>query len=94
MKTKVRGTSNTLVGDTEIQHQRNRVRLIVEVSCQFNVPTVFTPVSNDLLFFSPMCSAEKVSELINFSEITGIWSPIAVEKNVCQRLPDQVSSLR
>jgi hypothetical protein len=26
--------------------------------------------------------------------ITGIWAPMDVEKNVCQRLADQVSSLR
>jgi len=30
----------------------------------------------------------------DFSAITGIWAPIDVEKNVCQRLADQHSSLR
>ena len=30
-----------------------------------SVPTVLTPTSNDLLCFTPMCSPEKVIELIN-----------------------------
>ncbi len=76
--------------DTEIQHQRHRTLLI--------------PRFNDLLCFDSMCGAEKVSDLINlflqpqvasgFSGITGIWAPMEVEKNFCQRLADQVSSRR
>jgi hypothetical protein len=30
----------------------------------------------------------------DFSSITGIWAPMETEKKVCQRLSDQVSSLR
>ena len=52
------------MGDTEIQHQRHRGLVFDEVSLYFDVSTVLTPVSNDLLCSSPMCSAEKVSELI------------------------------
>ena len=51
--------------DTEIQHQRHRVRLIGEVSRYLDVSTVLTPASNDLLCFSSMCSAEQVSDLIS-----------------------------
>ena len=67
IETKVRGTS--FMGDTEIQHQRHRVRRIRKVPHQLVVPTMLTPTFNDLLCFYFMCCAEKVSNLINRSVV-------------------------
>jgi hypothetical protein len=53
------------MGDTEIQHQRHRDRLICKVSPEIDVPTMMTPTLNDLLCFFSMCGEEKVSDLIN-----------------------------
>jgi hypothetical protein len=53
------------MGDTEIQHQRHRARLIRKVSHELDVPTMLTPTFIDLLCFYSMCGAEKVSDLIN-----------------------------
>jgi hypothetical protein len=64
IKTKVRGTSNTFVGNTEIQHQGHRACLIDEVSTQLNVPTILTPASNNLLGVHFMGGVEQVSDLI------------------------------
>ncbi len=65
MKTRVRGTSETVMGDTEIQHQRHRARLIRKVSLELDVPTMMSPTFNNLLFFDFRCRTEKVSNLIN-----------------------------
>jgi hypothetical protein len=53
------------MGDTEIQHQRNRTRLIRKVSLELDVPTMMSPTFNDLLCFDYMCRAEKVNYLMN-----------------------------
>jgi hypothetical protein len=53
------------MGDTEIQHQSHRVRLIRKVSHDLEVPTMLTPTLNDLLCFYSMCGAEKVNDLID-----------------------------
>jgi hypothetical protein len=39
------------MGDTEIQHQMHRARLIRKVSRELDVPTLLTPTFNDLLCF-------------------------------------------
>jgi hypothetical protein len=81
--------------DTEIQHQRHRTRLIRKVSRELDVPTMMTPTLNDLLCFYSMCGAEKVSDLINNPVVYLFGTEsMEVEKNVWQRLVDQVSSLR
>ena len=41
VKTRVRATSETVVGDAEVQHQRHRARRIRKVGCQLNIPTMF-----------------------------------------------------
>jgi hypothetical protein len=40
---KVRTTSETVVGDEEIQHQSHRDHRVVKVDRQFNIPTMSTP---------------------------------------------------
>jgi hypothetical protein len=59
MKTRVRGTSETVMDDTEIQYKRHRVRLIRKVSRELDVPTMLTPTLDDLLCFYSMCGADK-----------------------------------
>ncbi len=74
IKTRVRVTSETFMGDVEVQHQRHRTRLIREVVSQLDVPTLLTPASSQLLRFHFECCAEKVSDLINrpFVSLLGI----------------------
>ena len=38
VKTRVRATSETVVGDVEIQHQRHRARRVRKMGSQLNVP--------------------------------------------------------
>jgi hypothetical protein len=64
IKIRVRPTSETLVGDVEVQHQRYRVRRVREVVSQLDAPTLLIPASNHLLRFHFVCCAEKISELI------------------------------
>jgi hypothetical protein len=66
MKSRVRGTSETVMGDTDIQNQRHRTRLIRKVSHELDVPTMMTPTFNDLLCFYSMCGVEKVSNYTMF----------------------------
>ena len=40
IKTRVRVTSETFMGDVEVQHRGHRVRLIREVASQLDVPTL------------------------------------------------------
>jgi hypothetical protein len=53
------------MGDTEIQHQRHRTRLIHKVFHELDVPTILTPTFNELLCFNLIRCEEKVSNLIN-----------------------------
>jgi hypothetical protein len=62
-------------------------------SCVFLAPESLVHV----LRWSPRGSSWNFLQpqvVIGFSSITGIWAPIDVEKNVCQRLADQDSSRR
>jgi hypothetical protein len=54
-----------VMGDTKIQHQRHRDRLIHKVSHELDVPTMLTLTFNDMLCFYFMICVEKVSNLIN-----------------------------
>ena len=65
IKIKVRATSETVVGDAEIQHLRHRARRVRKVGSQLNVPTMPTPAFSHLLRFHFVCCAEKFSELVN-----------------------------
>jgi hypothetical protein len=55
MKTRVRGTVKTVVGDVKVHHQRHRTHFIHEIDVsidnQLNVPTSLTPTPNHLLCF-------------------------------------------
>jgi hypothetical protein len=117
------------VSNTEIQHQRHRTCRICQISYQFDVTTILTPVFNHLVGLGFVCVWKRSASwstaqswafltpegavqvqrwspsastwnVLNpqigrgFSVITGIWVSIDVEKNVCQRLSDQDSSLR
>ena len=62
---RVRATSESVVGDVEIQHQRHRIRRIREVTSQLDVPTSFTPAPSHLLCFYFVVCAKEVSKLIN-----------------------------
>jgi hypothetical protein len=65
VKTRVRATSETVVGDAEVQHQRYRARLVRMVGHQLNIPTMSTPVFSNVLRLGCMCGTEKVSQLFN-----------------------------
>ncbi len=65
VKTRVRATSETIVGDAEIQHQRQRVHHVRKVDRQFNIPTISTPAFSYVLCLDFMCCVEKVSQLLN-----------------------------
>jgi hypothetical protein len=81
VKTRVRATSETVVGDTEVQHQRKRARLVRKVCFQLDIPTMSTPAFSNGLCLGVMCGEERVSKLLNrpvmslfggFSTMTGI----------------------
>jgi hypothetical protein len=63
--TNVRSTSETLMSDPEVQHQKHRTRQIREVTTQLYVPTLLTPTSNHLtlLFIMKRESESKVENL-------------------------------
>jgi hypothetical protein len=65
VKTRVRATSETVVGDTEVRDQRNRAHRFRLVGHQFNFPTMSTPDFSNVLRLGCMCGTEKVSQLIN-----------------------------
>ena len=51
IKTRVRGTSESVMGDEEVQYQRDGSRLVREVTREFDVPTSLTPDPNHLSSF-------------------------------------------
>ncbi len=65
VKTRVRSTSETVVGDEEIQHQRHRARRIRNVDRQINIPTMSTSVFSYVLHVDFKCCVEKVSQFLN-----------------------------
>ena len=65
MKSSVRATSETVVGDAELQDQRRRARHIRKAGSHLDVPTMLTPAFSHLLRFHFVRCAEKVSQLIN-----------------------------
>ncbi len=59
VKTRVRATSETVVGDPEIQYQRSRIHRVHKVGRQFKIPTTSTPVFSYVLFrLDFMCCVE------------------------------------
>ncbi len=65
VKTRVRATSETVVGDAEVQHQRHRARRVRKVGHQLKIPTMSTPAFNNVLRLGVMRGTEKVSQLLN-----------------------------
>jgi hypothetical protein len=65
-----------VMGDTEIQYQRHRTRIIRKVSHDLDVPTMLTPTLNDLLCFYSMCGVEKVIDLINHPVVCLFGIPV------------------
>ena len=65
INTRVRTTSESVVGDVEIHHQRDRTHRIREVTSQLNVPTSLTPDPRHLLRFYFVGCAKEVRNLIN-----------------------------
>jgi hypothetical protein len=65
IKIKVRATSETVVGDAEIQHQRYRTRRVRKVGSQLNIPKMPTPALSYVSRFHCMCCEEEVSNLVN-----------------------------
>ena len=65
VKTRVRATSETVVGDEEVQDQWHRARHVQKVSFQLDIPTMSTPTFSNVLRRGVMCGAEKVSQLLN-----------------------------
>ena len=60
VKARVRATSETVVGDAEVQHQRHRARRVRKVCFQLDIPTMSTPAFSNVLRLGVMCGAEKV----------------------------------
>ncbi len=60
VKTRVRGTSETVVDDVEVHHQRHRTHLVRKVGHQLDIPTMSTPAFSNVLRLGVMCGAEKV----------------------------------
>jgi hypothetical protein len=59
-------TSETVVVDVEIHHQRYRTHLARKVGRQLNITTMSTPTFSHVLFrLDFMCCPEKVTQLIN-----------------------------
>ena len=65
INTRVRATSESVMGDAEVQHQRHRARLVREVTRELDVPTSLTPAPYHLLRFYFVGCAKEVSNLIN-----------------------------
>ena len=65
VNTRVRATSESVVGDAEIQHQRHQTRRIREVTSQLNVPTSLTPAPSHLLRFYFVGCTKEVTNVIN-----------------------------
>ena len=61
IKIKVRATSETVVGDAEIQHQRHRARRVRKVGHQLNIPTMSTPAFSNVVRLGFMRCTEKVT---------------------------------
>ena len=78
----------------------NFVRCVEKVSKLINHPVVsllgtrVCGTSTEMITQSIYLEFPATTSRSGFSGITGIWEPMEVEKNVCQRLPDQDSSLR
>ncbi len=65
VKTRVRTTSETVVGDVEVHHQRYRSRRNRKVCFQLDIPTMSTPTFSNVLSLGVMCGVEKVNQLLN-----------------------------
>jgi hypothetical protein len=65
VKTRVRDTSETVVGDEGVQDQRHWNHRVREVGIQLNIPTMSTPDFSYVLCLCCMCGTEKVRQLIN-----------------------------
>ncbi len=65
VKTRVRGTSETVVGDAEVEHQSHRDRRVHKECFQLDIPTMSTPAFSNVLRLGARCGAEKVSQLFN-----------------------------
>jgi hypothetical protein len=65
VKTRVRATSETVVGDAEVKHQRYRTHRVRKVGHQLDIPTMSTPAFSNVLSLGVMCGTEKVSQLLN-----------------------------
>jgi hypothetical protein len=65
VKTRVRATSETVMVDVEVHHQRHRTHRARKVGLQLDIPTLSTPAFSDMLCLGVMCGTEKVSQLIN-----------------------------
>ena len=58
VKTRVRTTSETVVVDEEIQHQRHRAPRVHKVGLQLDIPTMSTPAFSNMLRLGVMCGTE------------------------------------
>ena len=65
INTRVRATSESVMGDAEVQHQRHRARLVREVTRELDVPTSLTPAPNHPLRLSPVGCPKEVRQLLN-----------------------------
>jgi hypothetical protein len=82
VKTRVRATSETVVGDAEVQHQRHQARRVRKVGSQLNMPTMSTPAFSNVLRLGFMCGTEKVSQLLNHPVMRLLGTRMS-DSNVC-----------
>ncbi len=89
-------TTNPIVNNTEIQHQRHRTCLIWQISYQFDVTTMMTPVFNHLVGLDFVRCVKKVIKLINHPVVRFLtpewevpvqrWSPSANRKRILLKM--------
>ncbi len=69
VKTRIRVTSETVVGDVEVQYQRDRVRRVRKVGHQLDMHTMSTPPFSNVWCLGVMCGVEKVTQLIKHQSL-------------------------
>ena len=70
INTRVRATSESVMVDVEVQHQRHRTLLVREVTRGIDVPTSLTPAPNHLLCLYFVGCGKEVRNLINFPVVS------------------------
>jgi hypothetical protein len=80
VKTRVRGTSETVVVDTKIQDQGHRTHHVHKVNSQLNIPTIPTPVFSYVTCFDRMCCVEEVRNILFDTRMSGTSTQVVTQR--------------